>query len=399
MAGHQDCSARSLQKVGVGFLFVAAISVLPLDQSHGAGDRAEAAMEQPGLALPSVTEIEEVMHRVNAYQLAHPYRDRHTGDVVESDRSWIRATYYTGVTAFYLTTKDPDIGRQVWAWARKHRWQVGEETYSMANRLTCGQTYLQLFFEKPQQYMIQSLQDWVDSGRPGSPSSPEIWYFEGGRMWCDSLFTAPPTLVMLAKATGERRYLGFMNQMFWDVHSNLFDQEAGLFYRDDRFIGKRTERGRKILWSRGNGWVIAGLARILTYLPEEEERYQQFQQLYLRMAKSVKPVQGKDGLWRSNLADPEEYPNPESSGSAFFCYALAWGINHGVLHNSEYLSVVIKAWNGLLACVHESGKLGWVQRVGANPEATTADSTHEYGTGAFLLAGSEMIKLVRSRGR
>jgi len=346
--------------------------------------------------LPKTDEVEIVMRRVNAFQLANPYRDRRTGQAVEYDRNWIRATYYTGVTALYLSTKTLDLYQQLMAWAEKHEWQVGEQTDSQANRLTCGQTYLELYFLNPERHMIQSLQEWVDSGRPGSPSSPDIWYLEDGRMWCDSLYTAPPTLVMLAKATGENRYLGYMNRMYWDVHSHLFDSEAGLFYRDERFIGQRTPAGKKVHWSRGNGWVLAGLARILTYLPKEDSRYEQFLNLYRTMAEAVVRAQGGDGLWRSNLADAAEFPNPESSGSAFFCYALAWGINNGILPVHGYLPVVTNAWQGLVNCVHESGKLGWVQRVGANPESTTYDSTHEYGTGAFLLAGSEILKLASS---
>ena len=345
--------------------------------------------------LPSVVEIETVLRRTNAYQLANPYRSRHTGEIVHYDRNWIRATYYTGVTALYLVTRASDIRRQIIDWAEKHEWQAGDETYSPANRLTCGQTYLELYFLKPREEMIEKVIEWVNSGLPGSPSSPEIWYLEGGRMWCDSLYTAPPTLVMLAKATGERRYLDLMNRMYWDVHKNLFDREAGLFYRDDRYIGELTTAGKKVLWSRGNGWVIAGLARILTHLPAEDDSYPRFLALYKTMAESIRQAQGGDGLWRTNLADASQYPNPESSGSAFFCYALTWGINNGILPSEPYLPVVLKAWYGLVGCLHESGKLGWVQPVGAAPEATDFDSTHEYGTGAFLLAGSEMIKLVR----
>jgi len=351
------------------------------------------------LELPSSEQVETLMRRVNAFQLANPYKDPKTGQPVEYDRNWIRATYYTGVAAMYLVTRAPDLRRQLFDWCEKHDWQVGSETYSMANRLTCGQTYLQLYILEPKQSMIRSLQEWVDSGLPGSPSSQDVWYFEGGRMWCDSLYTAPPTLVMLAKATGEKRYLDYMNRMYWDVYSHLYDREADFFYRDDRFIGQRTKRGKKIFWSRGNGWVIAGLARILPHLPRENKGYQRFLALYRKMAEAVAGAQEADGLWRSNLADALQFPNPESSGSAFFCYALAWGINQRILSAEVYLPVVVKAWRGLVGCVHESGKLGWVQPVGANPEATNYDSTHEYATGAFLLAGSEMIKLVRSHGR
>jgi rhamnogalacturonyl hydrolase YesR len=110
----------------------------------------------------------------NSYQLAHPYRDPRTGEVVLSDRNWIRATYYTGVSAFYQVTKAENILEQLIRWCEKHEWQVGTETYSMANRLTCTQTYLELYFSDPEPRMIKSVQEWVDTGLPGSPSSPDI---------------------------------------------------------------------------------------------------------------------------------------------------------------------------------------------------------------------------------
>ena len=99
---------------------------------------------------------------------------------------------------------------------------------------------------------------------------------------------------------------------------------------------------------------------------------------------------------RANLDDPDQHPNPETSGSAFFCYAFAWGINNGLLDRDKFLPVTMKAWEGLVRRVHPDGKLGFVQPVGASPKPATSDMTHEYAMGLFLLAGEEMAKLVES---
>jgi rhamnogalacturonyl hydrolase YesR len=204
---------------------------------------------------------------------------------------------------------------------------------------------------------------------------------------------------MLTKATGDRRYLDIMHRFFRDVQSELYSPEDGLFYRDKRFIGQTTSRGKKIFWSRGNGWVLGGLVRILEYLPETDPERSRYLELYQKMAGSVAQCQGADGLWRPNLGDAEDVPVPESSGTGFFCYALAWGVNRGVLDRSAYLPVVTKAWEGLAANVSPEGKVGWGQPVGDRPVAVKTDQTHEYVTGTFLLAGSEMWKLTPATGK
>jgi rhamnogalacturonyl hydrolase YesR len=111
------------------------------------------------------------------------------------------------------------------------------------------------------------------------------------------------------------------------------------------------------------------------------------------MAASVSRLQGEDGLWRPSLLDPLEAPVPETSSTGFFCYAMAWGINRGFLDRRTYLPVVRKAWRGLAGSVRADGKLGWVQQIGAAPAKVTPEDNQEYGSGAFLLAGSEVLKL------
>ena len=92
-------------------------------------------------------------------------------------------------------------------------------------------------------------------------------------------------------------------------------------------------------------------------------------------------------------ASESAQPIPESSGSGFFTFGLAWGVNSGLLDSQETLPAVRNGWQGLIWALQPSGKLGWVQQIGYDPRSVTADDNMEYGTGAFLLAGSEMLEL------
>ena len=343
-----------------------------------------AVLEAVGDDVFSRQKIISIMNGVNRYQVEHPWK--------ETDRNWIRATYYTGVMAFYNATKDAKLLDQAVSWAQKHEWQPGNEQ-SGSNILTCGQTYLQIYFLKKNPAMIVPLIEWVNSGKSNAPSGRPVWYLEAGRRYADSLYVGPPTLAMLSRATGDKKYLEYMHAMYWDVADLLFDGRHGLFYRDKRFIDAKSAGGRKVFWSRGNGWVIAGIPRILEYLPEDDPFYAKYVNLLRTMAASIAGVQGEDGLWRTNLGDPNEYPAPETSGTAFFTYAITWGINNGILERDKYLPVARKAWTGLVNSVHPNGKLGWVQPVGDRPRAVESHMTHEYAVGAFLLAGSEILKL------
>jgi rhamnogalacturonyl hydrolase YesR len=345
-------------------------------------------LEDPKPREPQPAAVRELMCRVNAWQLAHPWK--------ETDRNWIRGTWYTGVMAAYQATGERAYLEQARRWADKHEWQPGTER-SGGNKLTSTQTYLELYFLGPDKASIGPTIRWLDSGEPNAPSGAKVWYLEGGRRYADSLYVGAPPLAMLAKATGDRKYVDWMNGFFWDVHAEIFDEQAGLFYRDKRFIGQTTASGKKVLWSRGNGWAFASLPRILTYLPEDDPSYDRFEALFKQMAASLAGRQGADGLWRPNLDDPEEFPMPESSGTGFFCYGLAWGVRRGVLDRETYLPVVERAWAGLDRSVSPEGKVQWGQPVGDRPVAVEQDQTHEYVTGTFLLAGSEVLKLVEGQ--
>ena len=335
---------------------------------------------------PAAAEIRELMHRVNDGQVAHPVMGA-------KNRNWERATWYTGVMAAYQATGDEKFLQQALDWGRLHHWQVGTERAG-GNLLFGVQTWAGLYLLKKDAAMLKPSLAWLNNPRAGNaPAGAKVWYLEGGRRYADSLYGAAG-LALMTRATGDRKYLDQMHAFFWDVKEELFSKDDGLFYRDARFIGKTTANGKKIFWSRGNGWVLAGTARVLEHLPADDPARPRYIELFKTMAAAIAKRQGADGLWRPNLDDPDDVPMPETSGTGFFCYAMAWGINHGVLDRATYLPVVEKAWAGLVKNVSPEGKVLWGQLVGDRPVPVKAEDTHEYVTGTFLLAASEMLKLV-----
>lgn len=234
----------------------------------------------------------------------------------------------------------------------------------------------------------------VDDPKPGR----EDWW------WCDSLFMAPPVFAALSRMTGDEKYVNYMHTAWKDSVEHLFDPETGLFYRDKRYIpdGKggelREANGQKVFWSRGIGWVLAALPRILEHLPKESPEYANYVKTFTNLAEQVIKYQHDDGFWRASLLDPDNFPNPESSATALFCAGLAWGVAEGHLDKATYLPVVEKAWQALLTAIHEdTGMIGWVQLPAYNPRDVTFDHNADYGAGAFLLAGASLLKLAATQ--
>lgn len=343
------------------------------------------AFSQKTQDLYSKKFITAQMKKVCDWQLANPVSFN-----AKNENDWARAAFYTGVMATYKTTHEKKYLKKAMTWSESFNWQLAKR-FRHADDHAKGQTYLDLYELKKDPMMIVDIRNTFDSLILDPKPGREDWW------WCDALFMAPPVLAHLGATLGEQKYFDFLNLMFWDTYDFLYDQQEHLFYRDKSFFDKRTPGGNKTFWARGNGWVMAGTVRVLQFLPRENERYKDYVKLLQEMASAVKKIQGEDGLWRPSLLDKDEIPHPETSGSSFFCYALAWGVNNGILDAEEYLPVVEKAWEGLNGYVTGQGKLQWVQPIGASPDKVTIDNFQEYGAGAFLLAGSELYKIERKK--
>ncbi len=213
--------------------------------------------------------------------------------------------------------------------------------------------------------------------------------------WCDALFMSPAVWVQLSEISGDPKYLAWADKEWWTTTDVLYDPTHHLFYRDNNFFKKLTPSGKKVFWARGNGWVIGGLIHVLDHLPADHPSRGKYLGLYHDMMAALLKLQNADGLWRTSLLDPQD-PQGESSGTAFFVYGMAWGINRGLLPAESFRPAVMKGYAALANHIQPSGMMGFVQKIGDSPDKqdTKAESTEVYGSGAFLLAGSEIVRLL-----
>ena len=323
------------------------------------------------------------------WQLAHPS--------THPTYDWTQAPFWIGLEVFAPLSGDAE---RYLAAARRNgddnRWRPGPRPLC-ADDHAIAQSYFRLYDIGRDRAMIEPALQTFDAVVlfPFDESLEfESWEKTWRQwVWCDALFMSPPALAMASRATGDRRYLDFMNRMWWKTTDYLYDREEHLYYRDSRFFDQRAPNGRKVFWSRGNGWVLAGLARVLQNMPADYADRPRYEQLFRDMAGTVAGLQQRDGYWRTSLLDAGSLPNPETSGTGFFVYALAWGVNEGLLDRAAFEPVIRKGWSALVRAVHPDGMLGYVQRIGDQPGDTTASGSEIYGTGALLMAGSEVWRL------
>lgn len=343
---------------------------------------------------PRTDDIKKVMKLVADWQMADYPNNIHK--TTHTPTMWTNGAMYVGMAEWAKMADDDAYFTWLKKVADNAHWQPHYSMY-FADDVCVSQLYCQLYEQYKNIGMIQPTQarlEWVMN----HPSQAKLGYYDPGSherwCWCDALFMAPPAYARMAKITGEEKYLSFMDKEFWATYDLLYDKDEHLFYRDTRYLTQREKNGNKIFWGRGNGWVIGGLAIIIDQLPENHPTRPRYITLFQEMMGKVVTLQDEQGFWHAALLDYDSYPTPETSCSGFFAYGLAWGINRGYLSPEAYKPSAIKAWNALLSVVDEAGKLGWVQPIGADPQKVTKDMTEVFGVGAFLLAGSEMYKMV-----
>lgn len=351
-----------------------------------------------GYIKPDKAEVLSLMNKVADWQIENlpAPKLRPGGQAYWYEHfDWTNASFYTGLVEHWKTTKDQKYFNWLWEMANSINFQLGTRIMH-ADDHVIGQIYAELYNEKKDKAIIEPTITALEYVMQQPVSGRELWW------WCDALYMAPPAFAMAYTATNDIRYLDYMDKLWWDVYDFLYDKDEHLFYRDTRFVikedgsGRREPDGGKVFWSRGNGWVLAGLVRVLENMPQNYPTRSKYEKLYNEMAARVTSLQQPDGLWKSSMLYPDINPNGESSGSAFFTYALMWGVNNGLIDKDIYVPYVLRAWNGLVSNVHNDGKLGWTQQIGYAPDEINEEMSEVYGAGAFLLAGSEMVKFLDS---
>ncbi|MCX6238039.1 MAG: glycoside hydrolase family 88 protein [Bacteroidia bacterium] len=353
--------------------------------------------------LPSQKEVLDKMVLANAYFM-NKWPDPGIPIVTDKTRPsniWTRAVYYEGLMALYQLKPDKTYYDYAVSWGESHKWGLngGIQTRN-ADSHCCGQTYVDLYLIDKKPERITDIKASVDLMLESSKK--DDW------TWIDALQMAMPVYAKLGVLYNDNRYYERMYEMYMVTKTvlggnGLYNPKDKLWWRDKDFVAPYKEpNGEDCYWSRGNGWVVAALVRVLEIMPKDATHRDEYQNTLEQMVEALIPIQRKDGYWNASLHDPNNFGGKELSGTALFTYGMAWGVNHGILSKKKYLPVIKKAWNAMSKeSVHPNGFLGWVQGTGKQPSDSQPVSYEripnfeDYGLGCFLLAGSEVYKLCK----
>lgn len=347
--------------------------------------------------VPTQAAVAALITKVNDHwQAEHPAQVR---------AFWDNAAYQTGNMAAYTVTKNDRYRQYAEAWAVHNNWQGATSTDKatwqykygetpdyvlFGDWQACFQTYIDLYQLKPEPVRIARARDVMEYEM--STARTDYWW------WADGLYMAMPVMTKLYGVTQNPQYLAKLHAYFSYANSIMYDAETGLYYRDAKYVypQHKSTNGGKDFWARGDGWVLAALAKVLQDLPATDPHRPDYLAKYRGLAAAIRKAQQPEGYWTRSLLDPQHAPGPETSGTAFYTYGLLWGLNHGVLSKAEYLPTVQKAWQYLTAtAVQPDGTVGYVQPIGEKAipgQVVDQHSTANFGVGAFLLAASQMYE-------
>ncbi len=303
-------------------------------------------------------------------------------------RSWEFGAMYTGYVAAGETLLHPKYLQAMTYIAETLDWKLNTPDTNPDNQAV-ALMFLDLAAREHRQNVLESIEGQFDH-LLATQQDTHPW------SWCDTLFMAPPVWARLYELTGDKRYLEYIDREWWDTTAKLYVPDEKLFLRDATYENKHESNGKRIFWARGNGWVLAGLVQVLQADPATDSAHARYVSQFREMASKIAQLQQPDGSWHASLLDPQSYDQPENSGTAFFVYGLAWGINHRLLDRATYEPIVAAGWKELVTHIYADGRLGNIQQGGGSPAHFSPSASYVYGVGAFLLAGSEVFKLAHA---
>lgn len=352
--------------------------------------------------IPKSAEVLSYIEKANTYWQAN--------NNAEVSAFWDNAAYHTGNMEVVKLTKNDTYRKYSEDWASYNKWMGAKSTdkikwkykYGESDEYVlfgdwqiCFQTYIDLYLIKPQEYKIARAIEVMEY-EMSTPQNDYWW-------WADGLYMVMPVMTKLYKVTGNKLYLDKLYSYFNYADSIMYDKKEKLYYRDAKYVypKHKSVNGKKDFWARGDGWVFAGLAKVLKDLPVHSPYRTKFMTRYKAMAKAIFKSQQSGGYWTRSMLDEQHAPGPETSGTAFFTYGLLWGINNGYLKEREYLPAALKGWHYLTkTALQENGKVGYVQPIGEKAipgQIVDAGSTANFGVGAFLLANCELYRFLNQK--
>jgi rhamnogalacturonyl hydrolase YesR len=310
---------------------------------------------------------------------------------------WEQGAFFVGLAMLADHSSQPELARTLQDRGAANRYAFGARQYD-ADDQTIGAAYFWDYRHGAGDKAIAAMRARMDAILANPPKNDLVFEGDGHTCrdrwcWADALFMGPQVWLEMSRVTGDARYAAYAKTELFATLKELYDPQEHLVYRDSRFFERRDINGAKLFWSRGDGWVFAGLARILDLLPADDPDRPRIVAIFQEMAIRLKSLQKPDGFWSPSLLGDPETALPEESGTAFYTYGMAWGLKNGVLDRTKYEPVVRSGWAALNRALHPDGRVGYVQPVSDRPDAVDYDNTQFYGVGGFLMAASAVADL------
>ena len=356
-------------------------------------------------------QVKDLIVRVNTYWQQN--------NKAETRSFWDPAAYHTGNMEVYKLLNDEKQLDYTRRWAYHNNWSGATEadprhwkyaTYGEGKDFVlfgdwqvCFQTYIDLYnlalanggTDADNYFMVKRAKEVMHY--EAYSKNDDYWW------WSDALYMVMPVMTKMYKLTGDTQYLDKLYDNLLYADRIMLDEETGLYFRDARYVypKHKSVNGKKDFWARGDGWVLAGLAKVLQDMPKDYKHYKFFVDKFQRLADIVAKTQQKEGYWTRSIMDPNHAPGPETSGTAFFTYGILWGVNNGYLAKKDYKKCIDRAWQYISeTAVQADGKVGYVQPIGdrAIPGQTVdANSQANFGVGAVLLASCEYYRYINNQ--
>lgn len=343
--------------------------------------------------------VREIITRVNNH-----WQETHSPRV---NAFWDNAAYHTGNMEAFMLMGNPEWMEYSEQWAEYNDWKGAKGTdrskwkyhygenddhVLFGDWQICFQTYADLYKILPDDRRIRRAREVMEY-EMSTPQNDYWW-------WSDGLYMVMPVMTKMYNITGNDKYLDKLYEYITYSDSVMYDTDEGLYYRDAKYVypAHKSVNDKKDFWARGDGWVIAGLAKVLKEAPHAWKHRKFFEDKFTRMADAVVACQQPDGYWTRSMYDPDHAPGYETSGTAFFTYGLLWGINNGLLKDSKYYDAARRGWEYLSkTALQKDGSVGYVQPIGEKAipgQVVDRKSTSNFGTGAFLLAACEYVRML-----
>lgn len=217
-------------------------------------------------------------------------------------------------------------------------------------------------------------------------------------LWLDDMFMSVPAIAQMGKLTGDNKYYDEATKQVLSFAAKMFNPEKGVFMHG---WVESMPTHPEFRWARANGWAFMALAELLEVLPENHRDHAKVLQLYRDHARGLAAYQSGTGLWHQLLDKPDSYL--ETSATAIYTYAYARGINRGWIDAKTFGPATLLAWNAVTTKVNAKGQVEGTC-VGTGMGFDPAFYYHRpispyaaHGYGPVLLAGAEVLTLLRSR--